>query len=514
MKISCKIFLVFILCRLFTCNVCNGQKRSSENQNWQNLDLQSDNVFGISTFRAYNDLLKKKVPHTIIVAVIDGGVDITHEDLRDVIWNNPKEIAGNGKDDDGNGYIDDIHGWNFMGNRNGSFQIDNSDLVRSLRMESLNHPRSRLTFKLKAQLESQLNKYFVGLKKKQKLMLGIRSIMENIDNANPNIEQLKGYKYRDENELSALMYIVRTMKYMDQEFQEVINEFQLQYRKYENYVHYTLNVNYNPRIDSKEFYTDGQGNPDVKGLDPRHGTHVSGIIAAKVNNSVGIDGICNSALIMPIRAVPEGDMLDEDIAKSIRYAVDNGAKIINLSVNKSTSPNKSKVDDAVKYAMENDVLIVHAAGNDGQREDIETGFPNKHYINGGEALNWLEVGASGQLDDETLLAKFSNYGKENIDIFAPGVRILSTYPCNKYLFESGTSMAAPVVSGLAALIWAYYPKLKAGVIKNIICRSIHPVFHPVKNHFNEDVSFQDICRYGGIVNAYNAIKLADSLKER
>ena len=266
------------------------------------------------------------------------------------------------------------------------------------------------------------------------------------------------------------------------------------------------------------------GNNDVMAGTPSHGTHCSGIIAAARNNGIGMDGIADNVKIMMVRAVPDGDEHDKDIANAIRYAVDNGAQIISMSFGKDFSPEKNWVDDAVKYAQSKDVLLVHAAGNDHKDIDTAENFPNPVYVNNtGRAKNFITVGASGDPTNGGFTASFSNYGKNEVDVFAPGVNIYSTLPGgNKYGNFSGTSMACPVVAGVGALILEYFPDLSAEQLKYVIEKSATPVKEkvilpgtqktPGGNEESQMVDLSDISKSGGEVNAYEAIKLASTLK--
>ncbi|MCY1523814.1 type VII secretion-associated serine protease mycosin [compost metagenome] len=288
---------------------------------------------------------------------------------------------------------------------------------------------------------------------------------------------------------------------------------------YGNQINYNYNIDYNPRDivgddpdNSKEqFY----GNSDVKGPDALHGSHVAGIIGADRTNTLGIKGVADHVQIMAVRNTPNGDERDKDVANAIRYAADNGARVINMSFGKAFSWDKAIVDEAVKYAVSKDVLIVQAAGNENKDIDTENNFPSRKYLDGTVAAGYITVGASGYLNDETLKASFSNFGKVNVDVFAPGVAINSTVPGNKYKEEDGTSMAAPVVAGLATLIRSYYPKLSAIQVKDIILRSVVKVDHPVtylKDADKVSIPFSELCVSGGIVNAYEALKLAANYK--
>jgi subtilisin family serine protease len=245
-----------------------------------------------------------------------------------------------------------------------------------------------------------------------------------------------------------------------------------------------------------------------------HGTHVSGIIAGARNNGIGIDGIADNVRIMMVRAVPDGDEHDKDIALAIRYAVDNGAKVINMSFGKSFSPQKQWVDEAVRYAESKGVLMVHAAGNDGANIDTAYNFPTPVFKSDGNiATNWITVGASGDPKNGGLVASFSNYGKKNVDVFAPGVNIYSSVPTgNAYANESGTSMASPVTAGVAAFLLEYYPTLTAQQLKYIIEKSSVVTNVPVTiPGTDQKAKLSDISKTGGLINVYEAAKLAESM---
>ncbi|BAV08369.1 Subtilase family protein [Filimonas lacunae] len=496
--------------------------------NWQNLDLQKDSVFGISTERAYNELLKNKKGTKVIVAVIDSGVDTAHEDLKSVLWINAKEKAGNNKDDDRNHYADDINGWSFIGSDKGNVVYDNLELTRIIRKQqarfgSLNSVPEDTTGlgaykQLRTEYDRQLLQAEQQLKGVTQFATVLDSLVAHIGKTPVTLADLKAYKATNGAEARIKGILEQQLErypdvatFKEREIQGALDHFK-------ELVDYQLNLSYDSRPVVGDDYNNVTqryyGSSDVCGPDADHGTHVAGIIGGIRHNGLGIDGIDDQVQIMAVRAVPNGDERDKDIANAIRYAADNGAKVINMSFGKPYSPDKKEVDDAVKYALSKDILFIHAAGNDGENIDsINVFYPRREFLDGTVANAWIEVGASGMADDENLVASFSNYGKNTVDVFAPGVAIYSSVPGSKYAYHDGTSMAAPVVSGLAALIRSYYPNLTAVQVKDIILKSAVPVKHPVAiaAEGNEEpamVSMLDLCRTGGVVNAYYALKMA------
>jgi subtilisin family serine protease len=504
-------------------------------KNWFNLDPQTDSIGGVSTERTYQNLLKGKKGRTVIVAVLDSGVDYEHEDLREVMWVNADEIPGNGVDDDKNGYVDDIHGWNFIGNKNG---------------QNVHHDTyevTRLYKSLKAKYEGKNPASLSGDEKKEyeKYQEYKKVIDEKLKDAKPKAENfgatldaikalekaigkdsitpadLKRFNSKDRLLTAAKEFMLGNME-DGTSFQYIKDQIEELYEYYNNQVAYSYNLEYDSRKIVGDNYADVNeryyGNPDVRGPDARHGTHVAGIIGAKRNNGVGMNGVADNVRIMSVRTVPDGDERDKDVANAIYYAVDNGAAVINMSFGKGASPEKEAVDKAVKYALKHDVLIVHAAGNDGKENDFTNNFPNDKFQKKGlfspkYAENWLEVGASHWEGGESAAASFSNYSKDLVDVFAPGTEIYSTVPGSKYEDLQGTSMAAPVVAGVAAVLRSYYPDLSARQVKDIIMQSVTPVQDKVTKPGTDDlVPFSQLAVSGGYVNLYKAIELAGRTK--
>lgn len=503
----------------------------AQKPNWQNLDLKADSTFGISTEKAYNELLKGKKSKPVIVAVLDGGVDINHEDLKPLVWKNAKEKAGNAKDDDKNGYADDVNGWNFLGSAKGSINHETLELTRLVRRDeekfakasastvpAADLPAFEAFVKNRTAFEKELVEAKMGLEQFTAVKTAIDNVVKKIGNEQPALADFKAF--RPTNDMEANVQRIMTEQLANASFEEFYStQIVAGYDHYKSQVAYNLNLNYDPRPivgddpnnSNEQFY----GNNDVAGPDARHGSHVAGIIGASRTNSLGIMGVADHVTIMGVRCTPNGDERDKDVANSIRYAVNMGAKVINMSFGKGYSWDKKVVDEAVKYAVSKDVLLVHAAGNDNKNLEVETNFPNPRYLDGGTAATWIEVGASGWDNDGSIKASFSNYGKTKVDVFAPGVKINSTVPGSKYENLDGTSMAAPVVAGLAALIRSYYPKLTAVQVKDIILKTVVKVDQSVNintEEGNKTVPFADLCVTGGIVNAYNALKLAATYK--
>ncbi|WP_254245171.1 S8 family serine peptidase [Hymenobacter sp. BRD67] len=279
---------------------------------------------------------------------------------------------------------------------------------------------------------------------------------------------------------------------------------------------YSLNTKFNARAEIVKDNPDdvaqrNYGNNDVMGPDALHGTHVAGIIAAVRDNNLGVQGIAAAPVqIMSVRTVPNGDERDKDVANAIRYAVDNGAQIINMSFGKEFSPQRPAVEAAYKYAASKNVLLVHAAGNEDDNLDVTQHYPASFYLDGSTPPNLLTVGASGSTDDENLTASFSNYSKRQVDVFAPGVGIYSTLPGNKYGSESGTSMASPVTAGVAAVLKSYFPNLTAADLKRIIRQSaqVHHTQVLIPGENGKKADFSTLSATGGIVDLYEAVRLA------
>ncbi len=497
-------------------------------EGWFHLDPEDDNVNGISSHKTYKELLKGKKSKTVIVAVIDSGIDIDHEDLADVIWTNKDEVAGNGVDDDNNGYVDDIHGWNFIGGADGNVEKDTYEITREYgrllkKYETMSDSDKEADSEY-AYFQKIQKEYTNTVKDMQTKYQGFKGFYDGykyakrllsayLDTEELNEQDVLSISSTDDKISNAkqIMKYVYESNISEKEFDKG-NEY------FDVGLNYGYNLDYNPRTVVGDNYNDPRerkyGNNDVKGEFNFHGTHVAGIIAANRTNKLGIKGVADNVKIMAIRAVPNGDERDKDIANAIRYAVDNGAQVINMSFGKSFSPNKDVVDEAVAYAEQNGVLLVHAAGNSSKNIDVKDNFPTQTFTNGKLANNWLEVGAMSWKNGKNAVADFSNYGKSSVDIFAPGVDILSTAPDLSYEEASGTSMAAPVTAGIAATLISYYPSLTPDQIKKIIIQSSlkYNKLKVLKPGSNEEmVPFGELSRTAGIVNLYEAVKLAEKV---
>lgn len=505
---------------------------------WFLRDPEQDSLQGVSAERAYQTLLKDQPSRTVIVAVIDSGVDIDHEDLKSVIWKNEDEIPDNGIDDDKNGYIDDVFGWNFIGGKNGNVDADTYELTREyirLKKKYENVDGNKVGKKQKTEYENyqKIKDKYEKLKAKNEQQYKLYSniynnISQSIDTLKSLLqvdtikaEDLKNFETKDPSLLFAKGFLLNMFKNIgdDGNLEEYVAELKEGVDYYEVIVKY----GYNESFDSRQIVGDdinnlnekGYGNNDVKGPDPEHGTHVSGIIAADRNNDLGIKGIADNVKIMVVRAVPNGDERDKDIANAIFYAVDNGAQIINMSFGKSFSPQKEVVDKAVRYAEQKGVLLIHAAGNDGEDIDVEKNYPSRTYVDGKEAKNWIEVGASAWGSDEDFVGSFSNYGKKGVSLFAPGVDIYSTVPESKYKNQSGTSMASPSTAGVAALLMSYFPELNAEQVKDILMKSSRKFDNlTVQKPGGGRTNFNQLSASGGLVNAYEAVKMAQGIKSQ
>lgn len=511
---------------LFSCLMMAGLTGFAQDVDKAVLNWYNGKTPGMNTEAAYK-MVKKRSPGIVVVGVIDSGVDIDHEDLKGQIWINEDEIPGNGIDDDKNGYIDDVHGWNFLGTSNN----ENLEFVRIYKMgrsrfEGRNageiSDADKADFQLWTECRDKLEK---ERKEAREELEGIQMLQDQILPLLPalirnalgkesyTVKDLLKWNPKDENtqQIRNLALAVESGQLGKEALDEGV-------KHYNDQLEYNLNPDFDGRApvgdDPYDFSQVSYGNNDVKGADPLHGTHVAGIIGALRGNGIGGDGVAAPVRIMSLRAVPNGDEYDKDIALAIRYAVDNGASVINMSFGKAYSTNQQEVYDAMKYAEEKGVLLVHAAGNDAENLDQVSNFPAVRYSFQKEDLkNLLTIGASTRDKKGNLAAPFSNYGVGSVDVFAPGNEIYNTVPGNTYRELQGTSMAAPMVSGVAAFLKAYFPELSMFQIRDIILKSATPMGSTLQvlPGTAQEVQFSTMSKTGALVNLQNAVKMAQGM---
>lgn len=507
--------------------------------NWFNLSPSIDKQEGAAVNQAYSELLKNNIPQKkIVVAVIDCGVDVNHPDLQGKIWTNKREIAGNKIDDDNNGYVDDINGWNFLGNSKGEdIWYENMEYVRIYKKLKPKFENIQNANEVSASDKDSYELYTECKKKYTEELDNYTSMMKRIDDfevkLNSQDSLIKAYLQKDEftqSDLEAIntdsVPITKAKDYLIGLSKKGFTPGTItgMRARVNVYLDYYLNLNFDPRkiiSDNLDDITDNKyGNNDVIGPDAFHGTFVSGIIAADRDNGIGINGIAGNSEIMVLRVVPDGDERDKDVALAIRYAVDNGANIINMSFGKYYPTNKQFVDDAVKYADAHNVLLVHAAGNEGDNLDNLKHYPTKKMNDGTEVNNWITVGACSNELNKNLCGVFSNYGPKSVDVFAPGVNIISLYPHNSYEMGNGTSYSSPVVAGVAALVWSYYPQLTAAELKSVLLKSTTKyrrmkVYVPnLTSDKKTEAKFSKLSVTGGIINAYDALLRAEKVARK
>ena len=504
-------------------------------KSWSYTDLASDTIPGMSVDRAYAELIPNLKGTKVIVAVIDSGVDIEHEDLKNVIWTNTDEIPNNGIDDDKNGYIDDVHGWNFLGDIVG----ENLEFVRIIkRYNAVFDGKSSADieesekdiFNLYESAKSEYNKEHKEIKANydrytqmlKQVTVSHDAISKKVGKEDYNAEDLAAISDPTGEDQKNIGILSQMLSYGGTipEFKERLNGG-VQYFQGRLENHFTMDTDFRAVLKDNPYDINDNvyGNNDVDGPDPkkedaRHGTHVAGIIAAQRGNNIGMDGVAQNVEIMALRAVPDGDEYDKDVALAIRYAADNGAKVINTSFGKAFSQNPEWVWDAIKYAAKKDVLIVNAAGNDANDLDVVVSYPNDEIVKGEEICdNFITIGALNYKYGKEMVATFSNYGVANVDLFSPGVKIWSTTPLDTYEYLQGTSMASPNVAGVAAMVRSCYPKLSAKQVKLVLMDSGLSVSASVIVGGDESnmQPFAAISKSGKTVNLYNALILASKL---
>ncbi len=513
------------VCGSFLLLAALSSAQSQSLEQWHHADFDKDKILGVSTYKAL-EMVKGKTPVPVIVAIIDSGTEVTHPDLDNNLWVNEDEIPGNGIDDDKNGYIDDVHGWSFIGGKNGDVSYDNLEFTR---VYALLKPRfdgktadqiakaDKKDYEKYLRLQTQYAERMEGAKEEYQQYLDVigfyslskETITGILGKENYTLEEVTAIQTDDEMTNASREFIMMAMT----------ENFDTQLPAWKEHVESQLNYSYNLTFDSRTIVGDNYndqrernyGSNSITGPKAEHGTHVAGIVGAEVGNE-GTDGVCPTAKLMIVRCVPNGDERDKDVANAIRYAADNGARIINMSFGKSHSPFKDIVDEAVQYAESKGVLLIHAAGNDARNIDKSENFPNKYYLSGGECKTWIEVGASYSAPG-ILPADFTNYGKKNVDVFAPGVEINSTMVNKSYERQSGTSMASPVTAGVAAALLAYYPQLSALQVKAILLKSAVSYKNQkvILPGTEKEVKFKKLSRTGAVVNLYEAFQMAEKM---
>lgn len=504
------VFLTLALSAFFTGTF-------AQQNDWFNLDFEQDKVRGVSVNKALNYLEGKLELQPVVVAVIDDGVDIDHPDFQGRIFINVNEMPEDGIDNDDNLYVDDVNGWNFLGNAEGeNIEFETLEITRLVR-EGRERFEGKSASDFKGKDKKAFNNYallkeaynedveeikesFSEFSQFAAMYSGANSFArEKLGRDDLTVNMLMEYEPVDEGERQVFDFLLMAEREGLKEQLEAGAEY------FEMALNHHYNFDFNPRElvdDSKP----GYGNGMVWAANPDHGTHVAGIIAANRGNDIGIDGVAPNAVILPVRAVPGGDERDKDVAAAIRYAVDMGAKVINMSFGKAYSPNEELVHEAIRYAESKDVLMIHAAGNDGSDNDRVGNYPDGTLGKRRPLKNWITVAASSPEEGGALLADFSNYGKRKVDILAPGVDILSLKPEGETATNSGTSMAAPVVSGVAALIRGMYPELSAKDVKKILIKTAQPVGDTVITIEDKDVKLKKLMRNPGVVSAFEAVK--------
>lgn len=494
-------------------------------QRWVHMSLLAESgptaVPGAGVDAAY-ELLDGRTPQReVVVAVIDGGIDIQHEDLDGVLWTNANEVPGNGVDDDDNGYVDDVHGWSFLGSPDGeNVNFDTFEITRlfaactgGAAAAGLESPGDEACVEIDQDFQEQrteAEQLVLQIGQIEQAYPVIVNILRQTLGTEPTVETVSALASPDQQIMAARdAFLQLEAAGIDE---EALAE---QAESIRGRLEFGLDPEFNSRTavgDNWLNYDDrGYGSPDVEGPDPSHGTAVSSVIAAERDNSLGLEGVANGTRIMALRAVPNGDERDKDIANAIRYAVDNGAHIINMSFGKDFSPGREAVAAAIRYADERGVLMVHAAGNDGEDLATAPNFPSRTFLDGSAANLWIEVGASAWTTVDSVAASFSNYGATQVDVFAPGQAIYAAEPDNGYGPTDGTSLAAPVVSGLAALLMAYFPDLDAAEVRTILLETAtdlrsQAVVRPGDS--GETVPFGDLSVTGGVVNGEAAVQRA------
>ena len=533
-----KVLIAAAFLASFSFAFAQDKMQDNDLKTWYHKDFSTTNVYGVNTDNAYKFLESKGLkPRTIVVGVLDSGVEVDHPGLINNMWKNPNEIPNNGIDDDKNGYVDDIYGWNFIGGKTADVDADNLEVTRMVKKyqpifegtdsaknranqakmpeEYAIYQKSKKLYDEKGSEAKQYYHYFSGFNN------AIPSIVKTLNGktlTKANLAAIKPASQEDSRNLQILNSLVQdagNVGKTPKEVEELLRkEIEGALKHYESQATKHYNLDFDPRAeivgDNYDNYNEKHyGNNHYEGPDASHGTHVSGIIAGLPHGNEAQYGVAHKvAKIMTVRAVPDGDERDKDVANAIRYAVDNGAKILNMSFGKAVSPGKKHVWDAMKYAEKKGVLLVKAAGNDNQNIGENEYFPTNFMKQSDEkpfVSNMIVVGASTN-NSQNLRARFSNYNGKMVDVFAPGQEIYSTVPDAKYEYLQGTSMASPVVAGAAAVLWAYMPSLTPQQIKEALVKTVNK--STVNANVDSSANFDQISVAGGVIDLYKAAQYA------
>ena len=533
-----KVLIAAAFLASFSFAFAQDKMQDNDLKTWYHKDFSTTNVYGVNTDNAYKFLESKGLkPRTIVVGVLDSGVEVDHPGLINNMWKNPNEIPNNGIDDDKNGYVDDIYGWNFIGGKTADVDADNLEVTRMVKKyqpifegtdsaknkanqakmpeEYAIYQKSKKLYDEKGSEAKQYYHYFSGFNN------AIPSIVKTLNGktlTKANLAAIKPASQEDSRNLQILNSLVQdagNVGKTPKEVEELLRkEIEGALKHYESQATKHYNLDFDPRAeivgDNYDNYNEKHyGNNHYEGPDASHGTHVSGIIAGLPHGNEAQYGVAHKvAKIMTVRAVPDGDERDKDVANAIRYAVDNGAKILNMSFGKAVSPGKKHVWDAMKYAEKKGVLLVKAAGNENQNIGENEYFPTNFMKQSDEkpfVSNMIVVGASTN-NSQNLRARFSNYNGKMVDVFAPGQEIYSTVPDAKYEYLQGTSMASPVVAGAAAVLWAYMPSLTPQQIKEALVKTVNK--STVNANVDSSANFDQISVAGGVIDLYKAAQYA------
>ena len=533
-----KVLIAAAFLASFSFAFAQDKMQNNDLKTWYHKDFSTTNVYGVNTNNAYKFLESKGLkPRTVVVGVLDSGVEVDHPGLINNMWKNPNEIPNNGIDDDKNGYVDDIYGWNFIGGKTADVDADNLEVTRMVKKyqpifegtdsaknranqakmpeEYAMYQKSKKLFDEKGSEAKQYYQYFSGFNN------AIPSIIKTLNGktlTKANLAAIKPASQEDSRNLQILNSLVQdagNVGKTPKEVEELLRkEIEGALKHYGSQATKHYNLDFDPRAeivgDNYDNYNEKHyGNNHYEGPDASHGTHVSGIIAGLPHGNEAQYGVAHKvAKIMTVRAVPDGDERDKDVANAIRYAVDNGAKILNMSFGKAVSPGKKHVWEAMKDAEKKGVLLVKAAGNENQNIGENEYFPTNFMKQSDEkpfVSNMIVVGASTN-NSQNLRARFSNYNGKMVDVFAPGQEIYSTVPDAKYEYLQGTSMASPVVAGAAAVLWAYMPSLTPQQIKEALVKTVNK--STVNANVDSSANFDQISVAGGVIDLYKAAQYA------